>query len=453
MSTTRREVLNLACRGIGAGALFRTLGATGALAQSAPVCGDYKALVCVFFFGGNDATNMVAPVNASGQTYADYNRIRSSIALAQNQLQPVTSKSGSISLGLHPRLVDLRQVYDRGNMAVVLNVGSLVRPMKKQEYLAAGAQLPGNLFSHSDQQAEWQNSSASALTPTGWGGRVADRLASCNAATTFPATVSLTGNTIFGAGVQTRLGTVTPITGNTPTAGLQGFGTIPNPRYNAFRQLLAFDNGVDLVRSANRVAAAGVNDADLINKAVSSTAIATQFPNTSLGQQLRTVARMIESRNSFGLRRQIFFCSLGGFDTHQNQISAQDSLLAQVGPAIAAFFNATVELGVAQSVTTFTSSEFSRTVQPNSNVGSDHAWGGHHLVIGGAVKGDVYGTYPSLALAGDDDANNRGVFIPTISVDQYNATLAAWFGVAAADIGDVFPNLGNFSTKNLGFLG
>jgi uncharacterized protein (DUF1501 family) len=438
---------------MGAGALLDRLGVANALAQSGPACGDYKALVCVFFFGGNDSGNMVIPVQANGQTYADYNRIRSSIAIAQNQLQPVTSKSGGQLLGLHPRLTDLRSIYDRGNMAVVLNVGSLVRPMKKQEYLAPGATLPLNLFSHSDQQAEWQNSSATALTPTGWGGRVADRVAACNASTTFPAAVSLSGNTIFGTGAQTRLATVTPITGAAPNAGLQGFGTIPNPRYNAFRQLLEFDHGSALVKAANRVGAAGVNDADLLNKALSSTAITTAFPNTSLGQQLRTVARMIESRNSFGVRRQVFFCSLGGFDTHQNQVSAQDSLLSQVGPAIGAFYNATVEMGMAQNVTTFTSSEFNRTVQPNSNAGSDHGWGGHHFVVGGAVKGDVYGTYPSLALGGDDDANNRGVFIPTLSVDQYNATLAAWFGVAPADLTNVFPNLANFQLKTLGFLG
>jgi uncharacterized protein (DUF1501 family) len=446
---SRREVLDLAWRGLGAGALLERLGAARALAQSAPSCGDYKALVCVFFFGGNDSTNMVVPVQVSGQTYADYNRIRGSIAIAEAQLQKVTAKSGAGSVGLHPRLGDLRQIYEQGRMAVVLNVGSLVRPMTKQEYLAPGASLPANLFSHSDQQAEWQNSSPSALTPTGWAGRVADRLLSCNAGTTFPTTVSMAGNTIFGAGVQSRLATVTP----NATVGLQGLGALPNPRYTAFQELLKFDNGSELVKAANRVAAAGLNDAELINKALTATRIATTFPNTSLGQQLRTVARIIEARSSFGVRRQVFFCSLGGFDTHQNIIATQDSLFGQVGPALAAFYNATVEMGVAQEVTAFTSSEFNRTMQPNSNAGSDHAWGGHHFVIGGAVKGgDIYGTYPNLALGGGDDANNRGVYIPTQSVDQYNATLAAWFGVPAAELTAVFPNLANFAKPNLGFM-
>jgi uncharacterized protein (DUF1501 family) len=310
--------------------------------------------------------------------------------------------------------------------------------------------VPANLFSHSDQQAEWQNSSATAQTATGWGGRVADRMASCNTSQSFPTVLSLSGNTIFGAGQQTRLGTLVP----NSTVGLQGFGRIPNPRYTAFQQLLQFDDGVALVKAANTISASGLSDSEAVNAALAAKSkITTAFPNTSLAQQLKSVALLTEVRATLGVRRQVFFCSLGGFDTHQNEVSAHDTLMTQVGPALAAFYKATEELGIAGQVTTFTASEFSRTAQANGNSGADHGWGGHHLILGGAVKGgDVYGKYPTLDLNGPDDANNRGVYIPTIAVDQYNATLAAWFGVATADLNAVFPNLKNFSASNLGFM-
>lgn len=446
---TRRQILSLGLRSAGAGAFFHRLGLVSALAQSPASCGDYKALVCVFLFGGNDSTNTVVPIQAS-QSYADYARIRGVLALPEAQLQPIQSKDGATVCGLHPRLTELRRLYESGNAAVILNVGTLAAPTTKQDYQRPGTPVPSNLFSHSDQQAQWQNSTPTALTPTGWAGRLADRIVGCNAPATFPPVVSVSGNNLFSEGAETRPATVTP----NATIGLQGLGQLPNARYTAFQQLLKFDNGLELVRAANRVAAAGVADAELLNSALTSqTRIATPFPNTSLGQQLRTVARIIEARSSIGLRRQVFFCSLGGFDTHQNQLGTHDSLMNQLNAALAAFYSATVELGVASNVTTFTSSEFNRTAQPNTNNGSDHAWGGHHFVIGGSVNGgDIYGRYPNLTLGGPDDANVRGVYIPTIAVDQYNATLAAWFGVSGSDLEKILPNLGRFTSPNLGFM-
>jgi uncharacterized protein (DUF1501 family) len=444
--------LNLALRtagAAGAGAFFHRLGLVNALAQSSPNCGDFKALVCVFLFGGNDSTNTVAPIQAS-QLYSDYARIRGVLALPEAQLQVIRSKDGATICGLHPRLADLRQLYESGNAAVILNVGTLAAPISKQDYQRPGPAVPSNLFSHSDQQAQWQSSTPSGLTPTGWAGRLADRILSCNTPATFPPIVSLSGNNLFCEGAETRPATVTP----NAAMGLQGLGQLPNARYTAFQQLLKFDNGLELVRAANRVTAAGVADAELLNSALTSqTRITTPFPNTTLGQQLRTVARILEARSSMALRRQVFFCSLGGFDTHQNQLGTHDTLMSQLNAALIAFYNATVELGVASNVTTFTSSEFNRTAQPNTNNGSDHGWGGHHLVIGGSVKGgEIYGRYPNLALGGPDDANVRGVFIPTTAVDQYNATLAAWFGIGGADMEKVFPNLGKFGSSNLGFM-
>ncbi len=449
---SRREFLGTVGRLIGAagaGLAFERLGLVNALAQSAPGCEGYKALVCVFLFGGNDATNMVVPVSGA-QTYADYSRVRGPLALAQAQLQMIQAREGGAAYGLHPRLGALRALYEQGRLAVVLNVGTLVAPMTKEDYTRPGAALPANLFSHSDQQSQWQTSTPSIMTPTGWGGRMADRSAQCNAPATFPVVLSVAGNHAFGVGEKTRLATLTP----NSAMGLQGFGQLPNARYNAYRQLLEFDNGMALVQSANRVAAAGLSDAELINRALrEQTRITTPFPNTSLGQQLRTVARIIEARSTTALRRQVFFCSLGGFDTHQNQLGTHEALMLQLGDALAAFYNATVELGAAEQVTTFTASEFGRTAQANSNNGSDHGWGAHHFVLGGAVKGgDAYGRYPVLALGGPEDANVRGVYIPSAGLDQYNATLAAWFGVASAELARVFPNLGNFASPGLGFM-
>lgn len=446
---SRRELLRVAGRAAGAGLCFERLGRLSALAQSSTDCGDYKALVCVFLFGGNDSTNMVVPVQAS-QSYADYSRVRGPLALAQAQLQMIQAKSGGAAYGLHPRLGDLRAIFEQGKLAVVLNVGTLAGPLTKDEYSRPGAALPANLFSHSDQQSQWQTSTPSIMTPTGWAGRLADRTQRCNAPVTFPVTLSVTGNTVFGNGDQSRLATLTP----NAAMGLQGFGTLPNARYTAYQRLLAFDNGVALVKSANQVAAAGLSDAELINQALANpTRMTTTFPNTTLAQQLRTVARIIEARAATGLRRQIFFCSLGGFDTHQNQIGTHDTLMSQLGAALAAFYQATLELGAADRVTTFTASEFNRTAQANSNNGSDHAWGGHHFVLGGAVKGgEVYGRYPDLTLGGPDDANVRGVYIPTASLDQYNATLAAWFGASSAELAQVFPNLSKFPAPGLGFM-
>jgi uncharacterized protein (DUF1501 family) len=444
---SRREFLHSTGRLLAAGAAA-SFGPRPGLAQAAGLCDDYKALVCVFFFGGNDGTNLVAPVSA-GQKYADYARIRGVLALPEGQLQQIRAKESSDVYGLHPRLADLRQLYEQGRMAVVCNVGTLVAPLTRAQYLQAAA-VPSNLFSHSDQQSEWQNSTATAQTGTGWGGRMADLVTSCNARQSFPTVLSLSGNTIFGDGVKTRLGTLIP----NSTMGLQGFGTLPNPRYTAFQQVMQFDGGNSLVRAANRIMASGSSDADAVNAALSAaTRITTVFPNTSLAQQFRTAARLMEARTSLGVKRQVFFCSLGGFDTHQNEISAQDALMLQVGPALAALYKATAELGIADRVTTFTSSEFGRTVQPNGNSGADHGWGSHHFVIGDAVKGgNIYGQYPNLDLGGPDDANNRGVFVPTTAVDQYNATLASWFGLAAEDLNAVFPNLKNFARPNLGFM-
>ncbi|MFB3828920.1 MAG: DUF1501 domain-containing protein [Bryobacteraceae bacterium] len=439
---TRRTFL----KGIGFG-LFGG-GVMDAVAQEA---NGYRALVCVFLFGGNDGNNTVAPVQTPAQSYSDYAKVRDTIALPLAQLQQIAAADGSV-YGLHPRLAPIAELYQRRQAAVIANVGVLVRPVSRDEYLRGAAPVPSNLYSHSDQQMQWQTSVPTAFGTTGWGGRAADVMQPMNADAAFPPLVSVSGSSMFATGRQSAPAVIAP-SANAITA-LQGFGTGSAPRLTAFQQLLGFDNGLKLVQAANQITRSGVDEANLLNSALAgATPLQTAFPNTSIAQQLRQVARIIQVRDQLGAQRQVFFCSLGGFDTHNSQISQQDTLFTQLGQGLRAFYDATVELGVDRQVTTFTESEFGRTCQPSSGAGSDHAWGSHHLVIGGAVKGgNVYGRFPLLALGGPDDAGARGVWIPSASLDQYGATLASWFGLNADALHTVFPNLGNFDEPTLGFL-
>jgi uncharacterized protein (DUF1501 family) len=262
------------------------------------------------------------------------------------------------------------------------------------------------------------------------------------------------GNNLFTTGAQTNPATVTA----GQVLGLQGFNTSASSvaRLTALQSLLTFDNGVSLVQASNSIASSGLNQAALLNQALAGAkALTTVFPNTSLGQQLSQVAKIINARGALGMRRQIFFAYLGGFDTHDLELNDQGTGLAQVSQAMKAFYDATAEMGTADQVVTFTESDFGRTLQPSggSTLGTDHAWGSHHFVMGGAVKGgDIYGAFPTLQLSGPDDANNRGVWIPTTSLDQYGASLATWFGVDRAKLGQVFPNLTNFKTSLPAFL-
>ena len=285
------------------------------------------------------------------------------------------------------------------------------------------------------------------LGSAGWGGRMADLLQSSNAGATFPAMTSTNGSSPFLTGQQS-------FAANVPTgsATLLNFGN--SARQAGLQQLLTFDNGLQLVQAANATLGRGQSYATALGGALAGATLATQFPaGNPLAAQLQTVARIIKVRAALGLSRQIFFCELGGFDTHGGQLAIQSALLQQLSQAVLAFYEATQELGVNQSVATFTASEFGRTLTPNSS-GTDHAWGNHHFVIGGGVKGgQFFGQFPSLSLGGNADAYTNGTLIPTSSVDQYGATLAQWFGVAAASLPTIFPNIGNFPTANLGIMG
>jgi uncharacterized protein (DUF1501 family) len=460
MTFTRRDLLRMSCCAAGAlgvAGSFDRFGLVNALAQSAT---DYRALVCIFLFGGNDANNLLIPMDTAG--YANYLKFRVAIAngglaLDQTTLLPIASKTpqnGQTSFGLHPNLTDVQSLFTSGKLALLANIGPLSQPMTRAQYQQKSLPIPANLFSHADQQNQWQSLQLDGFYKTGWAGRMADNLGTLNTSTMFPPITSVAGSAIFCTGQQTQPYAMIP--GTTP--GLTGFDNSASAaaRLQALQQLLTFDTGVSLIQSASSITSNSLADSKILSAALASAPpLATVFPtNNSLGNQLKQVAQLLSVRSALGLNRQIFFCSLGGFDTHSNQITTQQNLFTLLSPALNAFYNATVELNLAQQVTSFTMSDFSRTYQPASDGGSDHAWGSVQMIMGGAVAGgDIYGTLPVFTPGGPSDVGVNGRWIPTTAIDQYGATLAKWFGVPAGDFAAIFPNLANFSTQTLSFLG
>ncbi len=439
---TRRKLLGLGASG--AAALgFGRLGPVSALAQTDD---GYKALVCVFLFGGNDSDNTIVPVSAQYDRYAG---IRRELAVGRAELLPM--QAAGEEMGLHPAMAALHPFYAEGRMAVAANVGMLVRPLTRQQY-REGQIAPRNLFSHSDQQMQWQTAPPNELTGTGWGGRTVDRLSDANTGGDFPVGISVAGTSALLVGRDSQPAAI----GAGAIGGLQGRGDeeMLRARNAAVQQLLQLPSGAVLVQEAKTIFNDAVEVGRRIEAAIGDEArLATEFPGSGLGRQLNQVARLIAARNALGMRRQIFFCSAGGYDTHSEQAGQHAGLLGSLASALAAFERAKEELGVTAQVTTFTESEFARTFEPNARIGTDHAWGGHHLVLGGAVRGGaLYGRFPELTLQGPDDSGDRGRWIPTTSLDQYAATLGRWFGLNDADLDFVFPNLANFSTRDLGFM-
>jgi len=445
---TRRGFIRIGAASVGSLAL-RPFGLLPGLAQSGP---DYRALVCVFLFGGNDSNNTIIPMDDA--TYKAYTTIRGNLALSGTDLTPTVNSVSGAPYAFHAKLAEVASLFSSKELAVVANVGSLVQPLTRDQYQQQQAPIPLNLFSHSDQQLQWQTAIAQGHSPTGWAGRAADYIVSQNInSSNFPTFVSLAGNSLQGTGSSTQPVAVTP--GQSLT--LTGFNaSAPSQaRWNALNNLLTLQSGMSLVQSANDTLSHSIADAKALTDALSkATPLKTVFPKTSLGAQLQEVAQIIQVHADLGMRRQIFFCSLGGFDTHTNELATHNNLYPQLSPALAAFYDATQELGMAENVTTFTESDFSRTLQPTSGGGSDHAWGSNHLVLGGAVQGgQIFGQFPAYELAGPNDADTRGRWIPTTSIDQYGATLCSWFGIPDSALATVFPNFPNFGSKKLGFLG
>ena len=482
---SRREFLGSACcAAVGATGLLSTLGslrlmgavarpdaASSAASLEAPraagaIASDYKALVCLFLNGGNDANNLIIPPGTGAATdaasYAAYAAARSNLALPRAALRSISTKtSDGRTWALHPAVAELASLYDSGKVAFLANAGTLVYPTTKTQYNAKSVPLPPQLFSHSDQQVQWQHSVPDKPTTTGWGGRVADLVNTFNSSDQISMSISVAGKNTFEVGAKVsqyviNTGGATTLTGNTSSLTPT---TADGVRFRAQKDLFAQAQPGLFETAFASASGDAIVSADLLNTVLAaSTSLTTTFPNTSAGTQLRAAARLIAASPTLGLKRQIFFVQLGGWDLHAGQLVGSDpvtgahaGLLSQISQAMNAFYNATVELGVANQVTTFTASDFGRTFRSNGD-GSDHGWGSHAMIMGGAVKGgDIYGKMPSLSVNGPDDTG-LGRWIPTTSVDEYAATLATWFGVSPTDLPIVLPNIGRFAKPNLGFL-
>jgi uncharacterized protein (DUF1501 family) len=472
MDQTRRDFLvRTGCAALSAAAFqagFKQFGLINAYAQAqtnAP--SDYKALVCIFLNGGNDSNNMVVP---TGEGYTPYAAVRQSSGLAIPQAQllgPLAPASiPGATFGLHPNMPELFALWSQQKLAVIPNVGPLVQPVNRTQY-RSGIGRPYQLFSHSDQVQQWQTSRSDLRTQVGWGGRTADKVAFLNGAISFPIITSVTGSTVFGQGLSTRPLTISSGTPLNQVLVLNGFTASSDDtnRLDSMAFLRTIDRSASMIAAASDGTQQGV---DIISSLTTDPTLATVFPNSSLGNQMKQIAKVIKlnlTNPSLGLNRQIFFASIGGFDTHQNQIGGHVQLYTQISQSMKAFYDATVELGIPDRVTQFTLSDFGRTFAPSGSgattVGSDHAWGSHQFVVGGAVHGgNFFGVlrpgnasiFPTLALSGPDDTDNRGRWIPTVAVEQYAATMATWFGLPAADLPTVFPLLSRFTTPNLGFV-
>jgi uncharacterized protein (DUF1501 family) len=416
--------------------------------------------VCVFLVGGNDGHNTIVPLTQ--QAFAGYQAARGTLALPDNNgpLVPVQDWTNGVPYGLNPGLAALAPLWGTGSgtgrLAVLANVGMLVKPVTRAQYLANSVPLPTNLFSHSDQIQQMQAAIPSSSAGTGWGARAADMVHALNGASAFPAAVSCSGPALFCTGNVVQSASLLPGFDLDPSGMSLWPASAGAARLNGLQQVLEFDSGLALVQAANQIR----KDALELNSLMKggNATITTPFPGGSLGDQLKQVARLIKLRDITGVKRQVFFCTLGGFDTHGAQSWEHWNLLRQVAEALAAFYQCTEqELLIPDQVTSFTLSDFGRTLQA-SGVGSDHGWGNHHLVLGGAVHGGrIHGTFPSLELGGDDDSGSRGALIPTTSVEQYAATLARWLGVSDDDLPAIFQNLyGNLADfggqATLGFM-
>ena len=464
---TRRQFLGrttMGCASLGLTSLFSGITNMGLMNAAAAAnrpfiqsANNYKALVCIMLNGGNDSYNMLVPRGAS--EYAEYATIRTNLALEQSSLLPINPlNSDGKSYGLHPNLGNIQTLFESGDAAFVANVGALVQPTTLADFQAKN-NLPVSLFSHSDQRLHWQTSVPQDTSSLGWAGRLGDILFTNNQNQDISMNISLNGINVFQRGNLVKEYAISP----------EGTGSILINGYDQtdLRNVLkrqTLDNMLDQTYNniletaySNTVDAANSNSLEFSSAIASGTPITTSFGTDSLSQRLLMVARTIAARDILGVSNQTFFVELGGFDTHNDFLTSHADLMTQLDAGISSFYNALVELGVSNDVTSFTMSDFSRKLVSNGD-GSDHAWGGHSLVIGGAVEGQkIYGQYPDLYLGNPLDTGS-GRIIPTTSCDEYFAELALWFGASSADIDQILPNINNFWTPvptggPLGFMG
>ncbi len=470
-----RRVAHLAAAGV-ATPLGLNLAAIGdAAALNAT---DYKAIVCVFLYGGNDHANTV--VSYDQPSWTAYRDIRQSgpgptglaidrAALHATALSTAMPLAGSKQYALNPSMPGLAGLFNSGSAAVLLNVGPLIRPTTKAEYTSPDRvryPLPPQLMSHNDQQSVWQAQGAEGST-VGWGGNLGDLALSSNTNSVFTC-VSATGNGVFLSGssaVQYQLGRRGAVRIRATNNGIFGL-QLDQSLGSLVADLLTQTSTHDLENEYSRIVRRSIQAEQQVTAALANVNPLTPFPgDNTLAEELKIVARMIGARQALGNKRQVFLCSLGGFDLHDNLIELQPSLLQKVSEALTSFYNATVELGVADKVTLFTASDFGRTLTSNGN-GTDHGWGSHHLIVGGAVRGRaIYGKPPPISIGNTSAAEDQwhigqGRLLPSTSVDQYAATLARWFGVSEAELGGILPNLRNFGAaagrpdypSDLGFM-
>jgi len=439
---SRRQFITQAnCAAVGSVSLFSSLLSlrlTAGAVSSGPLPG-YKAMVCLFLSGGNDSYNMLVP--RQEEAYNEYAGIRSTLALAQGDLLPLSSAGQAYEeFGLHPNLPFLKTLYDQGNAAFVSNVGTLVEPTTLAQYKGKETKLPKGLFSHSDEQVHWQTlvPQVRGAGPKGWAGRMADCMAQANETGSISMNVSLSGTNVL----QTGFNTVPYVTSTRGSVQLAEYEKDPT-------SILAIDSILSqeyrnlyqrTLSTSNRNA---IDTAIAFEAAVSPVSLTEKFPGSSTGSRLGAIAKILAARSTLGMDRQIFFIRKGGWDHHKEVILNQEKLFTELNEAIEVFWTEMGHLGLQDDVILFTASDFGRTLTSNG-LGSDHAWGGNHFVIGGGVNGGrIYGEYPILATGGPLDIG-RGRLLPTTSVDAYGAELASWFGVPSTEMATVFPNAENF---------
>jgi len=476
MNSQRRKFMKAVSAGGLAYAIGRTSGTTFGQMSGVGGFSDYKALVCLFLFGGNDSWNMLVPTSTA--EYNAYSKSRGggttwSLAIDKSALLPINPQGyspGDHTFGLHPNMPELRDLFAAGRVAFLPNVGPLLRPTTKEQYRRAfdtNHDLPPQLFSHNDQQDQWHSLKGRFLLTTGWAGRVADLLAASTGNQQMPLNVSLSGQSLFQAANTVDpyvmgAGGVNTFAGLTADMVRDPYGFEINSARRAsvdsvLARTLSTRQNTYYHRGFARVQERALRYADRINAALSEAYKFNALPDSgvtlsNLSNQLRTVARVISQRSKLSMSRQIFLVAAGGFDTHDDQLRDQPRLLADISRSVKAFHDAMNELGLGEQVTLFTQSDFGRTLTSNGD-GSDHGWGGVQMVVGGAVRGGrMYGQYPLLEMDSALEIGG-GNFIPTISSDQYAATLASWFGVKSSDLPAVAPNVVNFAARDLGFMG
>ena len=456
-SQQRRIFLKKLALGIGSTSLFAMQGKLQLIQSAMAASSDYsyftdhKSLVCIFLLGGNDSFNMLVPYEQSA--YQQYANSRKGMALSRGSLLSLKGNEHAF----HPSLNKLQKLYNTDKLGVVANVGALIEPVTKAAYENKSVRLPADLFSHSHQQEFWETgaTATSSIHPPGWGGRMMDMLASANRDPSEAALFSLAGNSVWQRGLKPLDFVLSPYNGVSQPEAFQAndWPLWKNGRLSAWEKIKQLDNPSflnqhlrDTFKSKEK------RIANLLNSITTAPNISTTFAEDELSLQLKMVAKMISIRKKLGMKRQIFFVGIGGWDTHGNQLGEHATRLSALDAALSSFYQSTVDLGVADSVTAFTASEFGRTYSMNGD-GTDHAWSGHNLIMGGAVKGGrIHGEMPDFSLGGPDDTDTTGRFIPKYGVDQYGATLAKWMGMSDSDMLEIFPNLANFNETDLGFM-